>query len=160
PATQGDTQPDLVAQQLALHGVAAPSEAAELIRAWIAQALQDGAPPGWQGKLPGAVALGLDLYERFNREFSDFFLAAGCPGPGYVRRALRRAFQTVDDRLTEVVLERIRGRRGHLLGSFFRKHQPAPFAPTPCDDRLLKNYLKRVARVESWHIPADELPGR
>ena len=75
-------------------------------------------------------------------------------------QALRGHLPFVDRCLIEAVLERIRDRRVHLLESFCRKYQRSLFAQPALNQRRLRGYLIRVAQVESWHVPADDLQPR
>src|SRR5262249_46181359 len=56
------------------------------------------------------------------------------------------------------VLDRIRNRRIHLLDSFRQKYQPSLFAPRQVEARMIRGYLIRVAKLESLHVPAGDLP--
>jgi hypothetical protein len=134
------------------------TEAGQTILRWLERDLVEDSLPDWQARLPAAVALALDTYWDFMKEFNAFYEEPEGKGPAHVARALRGRVGQVDPHMSEAVLDRIRNRRIHLLDSFRRKYQPSLFAPRAIDPRKIRGYLIRVARFESLHVPSGDLP--
>jgi hypothetical protein len=143
---------------LARQGIDPASEPAQTARRWLERELSAAAPSGWENRLPEAVQLALSIYWDFMTAYNAFYEEAEGKGPVYVARALRARCGQADPHMSEAVLDRIRNRRVHLLDSFRHKYQPSLFAPRQIEARMIRGYLIRVAKLESLHVPAGDLP--
>jgi len=146
-----------LAATLARRGVDLATEEGRTVSAWIWRELGH-APPGlWHEQLPAVAGRACDLYRGFMEEFDACYLAPDPPGERWVRRDLRTRFGFAPEPAVEAVLERIRDRRFHLLVCCRNRYQPRLFGPETFDRRRLRGYFRRVAWVESRHVPLEEM---
>jgi hypothetical protein len=130
------------------------SEGARVILDWLAA--DASASSAEKESLLSAARFGRDLYRTFMESFSETFATLPSLGSRYIGRSLHRRFGFTEDRLIEVVLNRIHDRRLHLLAAFYKKYQGSLFAAQFYDPKRLRGYFVQVARIESLHVDLRE----
>jgi hypothetical protein len=138
-------------------GLDGASEEGRIVRAWLWEELRQSPPSLWEAGLPAATDQAIAIYRGFISDFGVHFLEETGAGETWVRRFLRQRLGFAPEPAVEVVLNRIRDRRRHLLHAFRRKYQASLFGPTTFRREGVRGYLRQVAWVESRKAPLAEL---
>lgn len=147
---------DLQGEALAL-GLDLRAEEGRTLTAWLWQELSSCPRENWRLALPAVLAHAQRVYGHFMDAFEACFLAEGAPGARWVASWLRRYYGFAPATAIDAVLERIRGRRLHLLRAFRQRHQADLFTLPDFRPAGLVGFFRNVARIEARHAPLEQL---